>query len=131
MSKVYIGNLNFETTEEELRELLSQAGTVVDLMIPMDRFSGRPRGFAFAEFADQDQMNEAIRQFNDYEHRGRTLVVNEARERERRPSFRSPPPDSDFGGGGGGGGGFGKRPAARTKGSRRGLRDRKRGGGSF
>jgi len=130
VSKIYIGNLNFQTTEDELRELLSNAGTVVDVVIPTDRFSGRPRGFAFAEFEDETQMAEAIRQFNDFEHRGRNLVVNEARERRRER-----PPMHEGSGGGGGGGGWGddRRPSRSGGGggggSRRGSRDGGGGGG--
>ncbi len=85
-----MGNLNFRTTKEELTEYLAPAGTIVDVHIPTDRESGRPRGFAFVQFASDAEAAEAIRQFNGSELGGRRLNINEAEERPR-------------GGGGGGG----------------------------
>lgn len=86
--------------------------------MPTDRMSGRPRGFAFVNYADAAAAGEAIRRFNDFEFKGRKLRVNEAQERPpRMPNF--------------GGGGFGQpdfRKWGKPKGSRKGLRARKRGG---
>jgi RNA recognition motif-containing protein len=93
---------------------------VVEVIVPTERGTGRPRGFAFVEYEDGDAMAEAIKKFNGYELDGRELRVNEATERPpRRPSFS---PD-DFGGGFGGG----KPPrGGKPKGSRRNLRGKKR-----
>ncbi len=116
-SKVFVGNLNFDTTSEELRELFSQAGEVVDVAIPADRFTGRPRGFAFVELATEEQASTAIQKFNGHELGGRQLRVNEAGERPAQaPS--------------GGQRGFGPDAPSRhtrPKGSRRNVRGRKRG----
>jgi RNA recognition motif-containing protein len=120
-NKVFVGNLNFQTTENELRELFSQSGEVVSVSIPTDRVSGRPRGFAFVEFSSSEAAASAIERFNDRELAGRNLRVNEATERAPRPPTV-----------GAGYGGFAQddRPRggfARPKGSRRNLRARKRG----
>ena len=116
-NKVFVGNLNFQTTEDELRQLFSQSGEVVSVSIPTDRMSGRPRGFAFVEFASSEAAASAIERFNDQELGGRNLRVNEATERAPRPAM--------------GGEGYGApdrpRSFARPKGSRRNLRARKRG----
>ena len=88
--------------------------------MPSDRVTGRPRGFAFVEYASQQEAAQAIEEFDGRDLDGRPLKVNEAEER-RRPSG---PPSFDGGGGGGGGGGFGPRP--KPKGSRRNLRRKKR-----
>ncbi|MGV8041015.1 MAG: RNA recognition motif domain-containing protein [Thermoanaerobaculaceae bacterium] len=88
-AKVFIGNLSFRTTREELNVLVSAAGTVVDLYMPTDRATGKPRGFAFVEFASEAEAAEAIRQLNGKEVGGRALKVNLA---EDRPRERSGPP---------------------------------------
>lgn len=98
-TKMYVGNLPFSVTEAELRELFTQYGTVTDLFIPMDRDSGRPRGFAFVSMDSVEAMNEAIKGLNKQEFMGRPLAINEARPKEERPAFG--------GGGGGGRGGYG------------------------
>jgi RNA recognition motif-containing protein len=131
---VFVGNLDYGVTKEELGSLLGGAGTLVDLHLPADRETGRPRGFAFAEFATEAQAAEAIRRFDQAEMRGRRLSIRVADDRPRRgggpgPSLLAPPPDpGPFGGGGFGGGGGrpGDRRAFKSKGSRRGLRRRKR-----
>lgn len=108
--------------ENELRSLFSEAGTVVEVFLPTDRATGRPRGFAFVEFEDSDAVAEAIEKFDGYELGGRHLRVNEAEERARRPRV----PMGGMGGGppgGGRGGGF-NRP--KPKGSRRNSRGKKR-----
>jgi cold-inducible RNA-binding protein len=121
-TKLFVGNLNFQTTREQLLELFSGAGQVVDVMVPLDRESGRPRGFAFVEFANDAEAKDAVQRFNGYDLGGRPLRVNEAEARPPRP--RNFAPHDDFGGGGAFGGG---RPV-KAKGSRRHLRARKRGG---
>jgi RNA recognition motif-containing protein len=94
MSKnLYVGNLPFTTTDEDLRQAFSQYGTVVKAQVIMDRETGRSRGFGFVEMADGAE--EAVNAMNGAQFGGRTLTVNEAKPREPRP------------GGGGGGGGFG------------------------
>ena len=118
-----MGNLSYETTEYELREHLSQSGTIVDIYLATDRVTGRPRGFAFVTYSTEDEATDAISRFNGQEFGGRRLNVNEAEERPRREF--NPGPSY---GGGGGGGGFGgrQRKPPKAKGSRRGLRGRKR-----
>lgn len=109
--RLFVGNLPYDATEAELRELFSSVGQLSYLSLPMDRETGRPRGFAFVEFNDAAQAAEAVRQFNNQLFKGRPLAVNEARAREDRPAggFQSrppsirPAPSSDIGMGGGGG----------------------------
>ena len=97
-SRLYVGNLPFSTDEAQLRALCSEDGRVVtDVKIVMDRDTGRPRGFAFVEMGSPSDAQAAIEQLNGRNFGGRTLTVNEAREREQRGG----------GGGGGGGGGYG------------------------
>ncbi|HVS00457.1 MAG TPA: RNA-binding protein [Thermoanaerobaculia bacterium] len=106
-SKVFVGNLDFNTTRSQLEELFSQIGPVQDVFLPSDRETGRPRGFAFVEFESEEDAEKAIEKFNNFELSGRTLRVNPAEERPRRaPSFGG---GGGYGGGGygGGGGGFG------------------------
>src|SRR5262245_35937300 len=131
-STIFIGNLSFETTEEELRGVLTDVDPGVRVRLGMDRVTGRPRGFAFAEFTDAARAADAIRRFDAFELRGRRLRVNDADDKPppRAPRPMSAPPPSmegfDFGSGGGGFGG-GDNPAfRRSKGSRRGLRGKKR-----
>ncbi|MDX9910301.1 MAG: RNA-binding protein [Phycisphaerales bacterium] len=101
--KLYVGNMSFQTTEADLRELFSQHGEVTSATIVMDRETGRPRGFGFVEFADAESGRRAIEATNGQEFGGRALNVNEAKPREDRGGGRG-----GFGGGGGGGrGGFG------------------------
>lgn len=96
-TKMYVGNLPFSATDAEVRELFSQHGEVTDVHLPMDRESGRPRGFAFVTMDSPAAMTAAIQAINGMAFQGRNLTVNEARPREDRPG----------GGGGGGGGGRG------------------------
>ncbi|MEM7582996.1 MAG: RNA-binding protein [Acidobacteriota bacterium] len=128
-AKVFVGNLSYNTTEGQLADLLSEAGQVVDVYLPADRNTGRPRGFAFVEFSRPEEAEACIEKFNEHEMDGRTLNINMAEDRPRRaPSFRpSPGPGGGgnrFGGHGGGGGGGGR--PSRPKGSRRGKRGKKR-----
>jgi cold-inducible RNA-binding protein len=83
-TKVYVGNLSFDASEESLKELFSQAGEVVSANIITDKFSGRSKGFGFIEFADAEGMNAAIEKFNGYSFLGRDLRVNEAKPPEKR-----------------------------------------------
>jgi cold-inducible RNA-binding protein len=82
--KLYVGNLPFGVTSEELKELFAQAGEVVSANIITDRFSGQSRGFGFVEMSSDDAAQSAITQFNDYSMKGRSLRVNEAKPRENR-----------------------------------------------
>jgi RNA recognition motif-containing protein len=100
-NRLYVGNLPFSTTAEDLQSHFAQAGTVVSAELVSDKFTGRSRGFAFVEMSNQDEANKAIAEFHGKDFQGRTLTVNEARPREERP----PRGDRDFGGGGGGYGG--------------------------
>jgi RNA recognition motif-containing protein len=81
-AKLYIGNLSYETTEQELRELFMQAGTVTSVALIKDRDSGRSKGFAFVEMSSQSEAQKAISMFNSYTLNDRQLTVNVARPRE-------------------------------------------------
>jgi RNA recognition motif-containing protein len=94
-NKLYVGNLSFRVTSEDLQEHFTAAGAVESANVVYDRETGRSRGFGFVEMADDDAATAAISQFNGQEYDGRQMVVNEARPRE----------DNGRGGGGGGGGG--------------------------
>jgi cold-inducible RNA-binding protein len=116
--RLFIGNLPYAATEAELREHLSGVGAPTQVVLPLDRESGRPRGFAFVDYAEREVAEEAIRRFNQQPFKGRPLAVSEARPREERPAgprpggFTSGPPRP--GGPGFGGprpGGFSPRPA--------------------
>ncbi len=90
-AKVFVGNLSFRTTKEELTALAAAAGTVVDVYMPADRGTGKPRGFAFVEFASQAEAEEAVRQLNGRDVGGRSLKVNIAEDRPaRRPAGPRP-----------------------------------------
>lgn len=90
---IYVGNLSYNCTEDELRQAFGQFGQVSSVNLIMDRETGRPRGFAFVEMPDGDEANTAIQQLNLKEIAGRSITVNEARPRTDRPRR---------GGGGGG-----------------------------
>ena len=94
-TKLFVGNLSFNTTEGEVLDLFKQAGNVAGCELITDKFTGKSRGFAFVTMGTQEEANAAVTQFNGKELDGRALTVNEARPREERPR------------GGGGGGGFG------------------------
>ncbi len=83
-SKLYVGNLSYDTTEEQLRELFSQAGAIKEISMIMDRDTRRPKGFGFVEMETQAEAAKAIQMFSDYELDGRRLTVNMARPREER-----------------------------------------------
>src|ERR1700754_2256802 len=98
--KLYVGNLSFQTSSDDLQQLFSQAGTVESVNVIEDRETGRSRGFAFVEMSSTEEGNAAIQQFNGYDVGGRTLNVNEAKAREERGGGRG-----GFGGGRSNGGG--------------------------
>ncbi|MEO6260815.1 MAG: RNA-binding protein [Thermoanaerobaculia bacterium] len=114
-SKVFVGNLDFNTTREDLEALMSQAGQVKDVYLPTDRETRRPRGFAFVEYSSDEEAAAAIEKFNGHDLGGRQLRVNAAEDRPRRsPSAGGAPGGGGYGGGGGGfnpgaggGGGYG------------------------
>ncbi len=83
--KLYVGNLSFETTENDLQDMFEQHGKVSEVALMMDRTTGRSRGFAFVTMNDATEANAAMSAFNGKEVQGRTLTVNEARPREERP----------------------------------------------
>ena len=83
--KLYVGNLSFETTENDLQDLFDQHGKVTDVALMMDRTTGRSRGFAFVTMSSAAEGTAAVEAFNGKEVQGRTLTVNEARPREERP----------------------------------------------
>ena len=83
--KLYVGNLSFETTENDLQDLFEQHGTVNEVHLMMDRMTGKSRGFAFVTMNDNEQAKAAMNASNGKELNGRTLNVNEARPREERP----------------------------------------------
>jgi len=87
-TKIYVGNLPFSATEDELKQLFSQAGTVTSVNIITDRYSGQPRGFGFVEMSNQEEMQAAIVKFNEYQMGDRALRVNIAKPREERVRSR-------------------------------------------
>ena len=105
-TKLYVGNLAFQTSSTDLQELFSQAGTVESASVIEDRDTGRSRGFGFVEMASKEEAEAAISQFNGKEFNGRNLTVNEARPREERGGGNR---GGGRGFGGGGRGGYGNR----------------------
>jgi cold-inducible RNA-binding protein len=103
--KMYIGNLSFDTTKQDLETLFSEYGAVTDVHLPTDRESGRPRGFAFVTMDSNEAMNKAIAGVDGTDVGGRSLKVNEAQAREERSGGGGN--RGGYGGGGGGGGGYG------------------------
>jgi RNA recognition motif-containing protein len=103
--KLYVGNLSFQTSSDELQQLFSQAGTVESASVVEDRDTGRSRGFGFVEMSSAEEGKAAIEQFNGKELNGRNLTVNEARPRENRGGGGR----GGYGGGGNRGGGGGGR----------------------
>jgi RNA recognition motif-containing protein len=99
-TKLYVGNLSYQTTENDLQDAFAPHGTVVSVELIMDKMSGRSRGFAFVTMDTKEAAQAAIAALHGKNLGGRDLTVNEARPREERPR--------NFGGGGGGGGGGGR-----------------------
>ncbi|HEX8876565.1 MAG TPA: RNA-binding protein [Phycisphaerales bacterium] len=149
--RIYVGNLPFSTTEDELREFFGQHGSVTSAAIVMDRETGRPRGFGFVEMANDEEARKAIAATNGQQLGGRPLVVNEAKPREAggggrggfgggRGGFGGGGGRGGFGGGGGGGyggggggsrGGFGGGGRGGDRGGDRGGYDRGGDGGGW
>ncbi|QDU70387.1 RNA recognition motif domain-containing protein [Mucisphaera calidilacus] len=105
--KIYVGNMPFRTTEQELEGLFSNFGTVNEVAVINDRETGRPRGFAFVTMDNDEEAREAIEKLNGTEFDGRTLTVNEAKPRADRPDGGGGGRGGYGGGRGGGGGGRG------------------------
>jgi RNA recognition motif-containing protein len=103
--RLFVGNLPYETSEADLRQHFSAVGALSHVFLPVDRETGRPRGFAFVEFPDKAQADAAIVQLNSQPFKGRTLSVSEARARDDRPA-------------GGPGGGFSRGPGGPPSGPR-------------
>jgi RNA recognition motif-containing protein len=138
--RLFVGNLDYSVNEAELRSHFSEVGAPAQVALPVDRETGRPRGFAFVEFTDRAMAEEVIRRYNGQALKGRPLAISEARAREDRPPMSGPrPPRPPFGGppsggppraprgmdfpGGGGGGGFG--PPGGAPGGGPGSRERR------
>jgi len=124
-TKLYVGNLSFQTTSDELKDHFAQAGNVESASVVEDRMTGRSRGFGFVEMATAEEAAAAIEQLNGKEFAGRNLTVNEARPRTDRPGGGYGGGNRGGGGGygGGGGGGYGG-----GGGGGRGRGDKDRGG---
>ena len=120
-SKIFVGNLDYSTNETDLESLFSEVGTVLNVFLPSDRNTGRPRGFAFVEFENDEQVDKAIEKFDGEELSGRAMRINRAEDRPPRPRapriFDGPPRGGPPRGG--------DRPS-RPKGSRKGSRAKKR-----
>lgn len=104
-TKLFVGNLAYSVTENDLQDLFSAHGPVTEVNLMLDRNSGRSRGFAFVTMATKEGADAAIQDLHGKSHEGRNLTVNEARPREERPDHGG----GHRGGGGGGGGGRGPR----------------------
>jgi cold-inducible RNA-binding protein len=122
-NKLYVGNLAFTTSEGELQQVFSQHGQVSDVFMAMDKFSGRPRGFAFVTMSTDAEAQAAASAMNGVELGGRKITVNEARPKEERPR------SGGFGGGGGGGFGGGGGGERRSGGGGGGFGGGERRGG--
>jgi RNA recognition motif-containing protein len=121
-TKLYVGNLSFNTTENELQELFSQAGAVQEVTLMQDKFTGKSRGFAFVTMGSEQDAQNAISKLNGQTVEGRALTVNEARPREARPpggggrGYGGGGGGGGYGGGGGGGYGGGRRDGGQRRG---------------
>jgi RNA recognition motif-containing protein len=114
-ARLFVGNLSFQTGENDLQDYFAQAGAVTSCNLMMDKMTGRSRGFAFIEFASPEEAQKAIEQFHDKDFQGRRITVNIARPREERA------PRQDRGGYGGGErrGGFDRGGRGGDRGERR------------
>jgi RNA recognition motif-containing protein len=117
-AKVFVGNLDFKATRDQVEALFAEIGRPVDVFLPTDRASGRPRGFAIVEFETEEQARQAIASFNDHVLGGRPLRLSPAEDRPR--------PMRSFGDASMASAGRGGFPPTKSKGSRRNLRARKR-----
>ncbi len=104
-TKLFVGNLSFNTTENDLQDAFAAFGTVVEANLMMDRMTNRPRGFGFVTMSSAEEAQKAIDAMNGKEMDGRALTVNVARPREERPPGGGGGGRREYGGGGGGGGG--------------------------
>jgi cold-inducible RNA-binding protein len=86
-NKLFVGNIPFKMSKDELYDLFAQAGAVLSVQIPTDRGTGRPHGFSFIEMEEAVSIEKAVQMFNGYSVEGRELVVNPARPREPRPQW--------------------------------------------
>ena len=110
-NKLFVGNLSFDTTENELQDAFAAHGTVTETNLMMDRTTGRPRGFGFVTMSTPEEAQKAIEALNGAQLGGRALTVNIARPREERPpggGGGGRGPRREYGGGGAGGGGGGR-----------------------
>lgn len=98
-TRLFVGNLSYQTLENDLQDFFSAAGNVTSVNLMMDKFTGKSRGFAFVELSSTEEANKAVEMFHGKELQGRPLTVNIARPREERP----PRQGGGYGGGGGGG----------------------------
>jgi cold-inducible RNA-binding protein len=119
-AKLFVGNLTFTATENDLQDHFAQAGVVVSVNIMQDRMTGRSRGFAFVEMGSKEDAEKAIQMFHSKDFQGRPLTVNEARPREERPPGGGGGGGGGYRGGGGGGGGGGGYRGGGGGGDRRG-----------
>lgn len=114
-NRLFVGNLSYQTVENDLQDFFSAAGNVTSVNLMMDKFTGKSRGFAFVELASPDEANKAVEMFHGKELQGRALTVNIARPREERAPRQGGGASGGYGGGGGGyrggsgGGGGGRR----------------------
>src|SRR6185436_11167289 len=99
-TRLFVGNLSYQTMDNDLQDYFSQAGVVTSVNVMLDKFTGKSRGFAFIEMGSAEDANKAVEMFHNKEFQGRQLTVNIARPREDRP------PRAGGGGGGGAGGGY-------------------------
>lgn len=129
--RIYVGNLSYDTTEDELKKEFSTFGEVVSVSVVTDRYSGRSKGFAFVEMTNKAEADAAIAGLNGKAVKERTLVVNEARPRTEGGSRSGGYSGGGYGGGrdnggrggyGGGGGGYGDKRGGRDGGGRGGRR---------
>jgi cold-inducible RNA-binding protein len=107
-NKLFVGNLSFNTTENDLQDAFTAHGTVLEANLMVDKASGRPRGFAFVTMSTPEEAQKAIEAMNGATLDGRALTVNVARPREERPGGGGGGRRGGYGGGGGGGGGGGR-----------------------
>ncbi len=85
-NRLFVGNLSYQTMENDLQDYFSQAGVVTSVNLMLDKVTGKSRGFAFVEFSTAEEATKAVEQFHNKEFQGRTLTVNVARPREERPA---------------------------------------------
>ena len=131
-TKLYVGNLSFDSTEQDLQDLFAEAGAVTDVVIIQDKFTGRSRGFGFVTMSSAEEAQKAVTMLHGKNVGGRDLTVNEARPREERSGGGGGGGGYGGGGGGGGrgfGGGGGGGGGRGGRGGRGGDRGDRRGGG--